>query len=60
MTSWLVSVKLAFNKRASRLNGGWTPENMMKLFNLGTDVTRSFEYLLATGNVTSKTGPSIK
>lgn len=56
MAAWLVSVKLAFDKRGSRLHAGWTAENMMKLFNMGTDVTKPFEYLLATGNLSSKTG----
>lgn len=52
----MVSVKLSFDKRGSRLSGGWTAENVMKIFNMGTDLTKPFEYLLATGNLTSKTG----
>uniref|UniRef100_A0A3B4XNA5 DNA-directed RNA polymerase n=1 Tax=Seriola lalandi dorsalis TaxID=1841481 RepID=A0A3B4XNA5_SERLL len=56
LAAWLVSVKLSFDKKGSRLSGGWSPENMMKIFNMGTDVTKPFEYLLATGNLTSKTG----
>lgn len=55
MAAWLVSVKLSFDKRG-RQGGAWTTDNMMKMFNKGTDVTKSFEYLLATGNLTSKTG----
>ncbi|CAK6962407.1 DNA-directed RNA polymerase I subunit RPA2 [Scomber scombrus] len=55
LTAWLVSVKLAFDKRGSRLSA-LTAENLMKMFNLGTDVTRPFEYMLATGNLVSKTG----
>ncbi|KAF7669894.1 hypothetical protein LDENG_00115350 [Lucifuga dentata] len=56
MAAWLVSVKLAFDKKSSRLHGGWNAENMMKLFNMGSDVSKPFEYLLATGNLSSKTG----
>ncbi|KAM6997876.1 LOW QUALITY PROTEIN: DNA-directed RNA polymerase I subunit RPA2 [Tautogolabrus adspersus] len=56
LTAWLVSVKLSFDKRASRLSGGWTAENVMKIFNMGSDLTKPFEYLLATGNLNSRTG----
>lgn len=59
MAAWLVSVKMSFDKRGNRLSGGWSAENMMKLFNMGTDLTKSFEYLLATGNLNSKTGMAI-
>lgn len=53
-----MSVKLSFEKRGNRLGVGWSAENMMKMFNMGTDVTKPFEYLLATGNLSSKTGVS--
>lgn len=33
-----------------------TTEAMLKIFHMGTDLTKSFEYLLATGNLVSKTG----
>ncbi|XP_057697376.1 DNA-directed RNA polymerase I subunit RPA2 [Corythoichthys intestinalis] len=56
MSAWLTSVKLAFEKRGSRLKGSWTVENVIKMFNLGTDLTKPFEYLLATGNLSSKSG----
>ncbi|KAM9365251.1 DNA-directed RNA polymerase I subunit RPA2 [Pholidichthys leucotaenia] len=56
MTAWLRSVKLSIDKRGNKLVGEWTPENMMKMFNMGTDLTKPFEYLLATGNLHSKTG----
>lgn len=59
MTAWLVSVKLSFDKRGSRLSGGWSAENVMKIFNMGTDLTKPFEYLLATGNLNSKTGMAL-
>lgn len=51
----MVSVKLAFDKKGSKLSV-LTAENLMKMFNLGTDVTKPFEYMLATGNLISKTG----
>lgn len=60
MAAWLVSVKLSFDKRGSRLSGGWSAENVMKIFNMGTDLTKPFEYLLATGNLNSKTGMAIR
>ncbi|XP_037533679.1 DNA-directed RNA polymerase I subunit RPA2 [Nematolebias whitei] len=56
LTAWLVSVKLSFNKRGSKVTGSWSTENMIRMLNLGSDVTKSFEYLLATGNLHSKTG----
>lgn len=56
LTAWLVSVKLSFNKRGSKVTGGWNTEKMIRMLNLGSDVTKSFEYLLATGNLHSKTG----
>ncbi|XP_041646218.1 DNA-directed RNA polymerase I subunit RPA2 [Cheilinus undulatus] len=56
LSAWLVSVKLSIDKRFSRMSGGWTAENMMKIFNSGSDITKAFEYLLATGNLSSKTG----
>lgn len=59
MNAWLVSVKLACDKRGNRLTSGWSPENMMKIFNMGTDLTKAFEYLLATGNLNSKTGMDV-
>lgn len=55
MAAWLVSVKLSFSKKGSRLTG-LSAENVMKIFNWGTDLTKPFEYLLATGNLVSKTG----
>uniref|UniRef100_A0A8B9HLK8 DNA-directed RNA polymerase n=1 Tax=Astyanax mexicanus TaxID=7994 RepID=A0A8B9HLK8_ASTMX len=55
MTGWLVSVKLALDKRSQRV-AGITAENLTRIFNLGTDITRAFEYMLATGNIISKTG----
>ncbi|XP_066535596.1 DNA-directed RNA polymerase I subunit RPA2 [Hoplias malabaricus] len=55
MTGWLVSVKLALDKRSQRV-GGLTTENIIRVFSMGTDLTKAFEYMLATGNLVSKTG----
>lgn len=55
MMGWLVSVKLALEKKSHRV-GGLTSDNLAKVFIMGTDLTRSFEYMLATGNLISKTG----
>lgn len=59
MAAWLVSVKLSFDKKG-RLSGAWNAENVMKIFNMGTELTKPFEYLLATGNLSSKTGTLTK
>uniref|UniRef100_A0A3Q3GCL8 DNA-directed RNA polymerase subunit beta n=1 Tax=Kryptolebias marmoratus TaxID=37003 RepID=A0A3Q3GCL8_KRYMA len=56
LTAWLVSVKLSFDKRGSKLSGGWSTENVIKMLNTGSDMSKAFEYLLATGNLHSKTG----
>lgn len=56
MESWLVSIKIALDKKAQKTNVSINTENLMKIFNLGTDLTKPFEYLLATGNLRSKTG----
>lgn len=58
MAGWLVSIKLSLDKRVQRV-GGLTADSMTKLFNTGTDLTRTFEYLLATGNLQSKTGMTL-
>lgn len=55
MAGWLVSVKLSLDKRSHRV-GGLTSDNLAKIFNNGTDVTKAFEYMLATGNLVSKSG----
>ncbi|XP_029962252.1 DNA-directed RNA polymerase I subunit RPA2 [Salarias fasciatus] len=56
MAAWLVSVKLSVDKRGSKLVSGWGAENMMRILNTGSDLTKAFEYLLATGNLNSRTG----
>lgn len=59
MAAWMVSVKISMDKRANKLTGNVSSENLVKMFNMGTDLTKPFEYLLATGNLTSKTGRTI-
>ncbi|KAM8860351.1 DNA-directed RNA polymerase I subunit RPA2 [Spinachia spinachia] len=56
LTAWLLSLKLAFEKRGKKTKGLFSHEFMMKMFNMCTDLTKPFEYLLATGNLASKTG----
>lgn len=56
MAAWLVSVKLACEKKAAKLNLCWSADSVMKIFNMAADISKSFEYLLATGNLSSKSG----
>ncbi|XP_039594886.1 DNA-directed RNA polymerase I subunit RPA2 [Polypterus senegalus] len=56
MEAWLVSVKIAMEKKVQKTDVPLTSEGLMKVFNMGMEVTRAFEYLLATGNLRSKTG----
>uniref|UniRef100_A0A8C5JV84 DNA-directed RNA polymerase subunit beta n=1 Tax=Jaculus jaculus TaxID=51337 RepID=A0A8C5JV84_JACJA len=56
MENWLVSTKIALDKKAQKASVSINSENLMKIFSMATDLTRPFEYLLATGNLRSKTG----
>lgn len=56
MEAWLVSVKIGMDKKAQKTNMSINSENLMKILSLGIDLTKPFEYLLATGNLRSKTG----
>ncbi|XP_066467946.1 DNA-directed RNA polymerase I subunit RPA2 [Tiliqua scincoides] len=56
MEAWLQSVKMGFDKKAQKSNVTINSESMMKIVGMGTDLTRMLEYLLATGNLRSKTG----
>lgn len=56
METWLHSVKLALDKKTQKSNITITSENMIKILGLGIDLTRVLEYLLATGNLRSKSG----
>ncbi|XP_078068409.1 DNA-directed RNA polymerase I subunit RPA2 [Mustelus asterias] len=56
MEFWLQSIKLALDKKSQKGTIQITSENLMKVFNLVPDLSRPFEYLLATGNLRSKSG----
>ncbi|XP_067841222.1 DNA-directed RNA polymerase I subunit RPA2 [Heptranchias perlo] len=56
MEFWLQSIKLALDKKSQKGTIQISSENLMKVFNLVADLTRPFEYLLATGNLRSKSG----
>ncbi|XP_028844972.1 DNA-directed RNA polymerase I subunit RPA2 [Denticeps clupeoides] len=56
LTAWFVSVKMSMDKRSKKLPSEISIETLMKLFNNSSDLTKPFEYLLATGNLNSKTG----
>lgn len=55
MAGWLVSFKRVLEKKSERL-GELTTNGLTKIFNMATDLTIAFEYMLATGNLQSKTG----
>ncbi|XP_038655025.1 DNA-directed RNA polymerase I subunit RPA2 [Scyliorhinus canicula] len=56
MEFWLQSIKLALDKKSQKGSIQISSENLMKVFNLVPDLSRPFEYLLATGNLRSKSG----
>ncbi|XP_053567930.1 DNA-directed RNA polymerase I subunit RPA2 [Bombina bombina] len=56
MEGWLVLAKLNLDKRGQKTNLVLNTETLMKIFGSTTDLTRACEYLLATGNLRSKTG----
>lgn len=58
MAAWLVSVKYAMDKRSEKV-GALTGDAIIKIFNKATDLTKAFEYFLATGNLQSKTGTKL-
>lgn len=60
MEAWLQSIKIAFDKKAQKSHVTLNSENLMKIIGMCTDLTRLLEYLLATGNLRSKTGNNIK
>ncbi|XP_067277472.1 DNA-directed RNA polymerase I subunit RPA2 [Pseudorasbora parva] len=55
MTGWLGSVKQVLEKRSER-SGELTTDSLTRHLNMTSDLTKPFEYLLATGNLLSKTG----
>ncbi|OXB80837.1 UNVERIFIED_CONTAM: hypothetical protein H355_003748 [Colinus virginianus] len=56
LENWLQSVRFVLEKRTEKADTSINADSLMKAFSLTTDVTKSFEYLLATGNLRSKTG----
>uniref|UniRef100_A0A6I8SZL6 DNA-directed RNA polymerase subunit beta n=1 Tax=Xenopus tropicalis TaxID=8364 RepID=A0A6I8SZL6_XENTR len=56
MESWLLGVKVNLDKRAHKYTVDLSTETMMKVFTSTSDLTKTCEYLLATGNLRSKTG----
>uniref|UniRef100_G1QM83 DNA-directed RNA polymerase subunit beta n=1 Tax=Nomascus leucogenys TaxID=61853 RepID=G1QM83_NOMLE len=56
LEGWLVSIKIAFDKKAQKTNVSMNTDNLMRIFTMGIDLTKPFEYLFATGNLRSKTG----
>lgn len=58
MAGWLVSVKLAMDKRSEKL-GVLSMDTLTKTFNMATELTKAFEYMLATGKLQSKTGTKL-
>ncbi|XP_010175197.1 DNA-directed RNA polymerase I subunit RPA2-like, partial [Antrostomus carolinensis] len=56
LESWLQSVKFVLEKRREKADIVINADSLVKAFSLVTDFTKPFEYLLATGNLRSKTG----
>ncbi|XP_053316124.1 DNA-directed RNA polymerase I subunit RPA2 [Spea bombifrons] len=56
MASWLVAAKLNLDKHAQKSKFLLTSESIMKVFSSTSDLTKPCEYLLATGNLQSKSG----
>uniref|UniRef100_A0A663N0G0 DNA-directed RNA polymerase subunit beta n=1 Tax=Athene cunicularia TaxID=194338 RepID=A0A663N0G0_ATHCN len=56
LESWLQSVKFVLEKRTEKADISINTDSLIKAFSLATDFTKPFEYLLATGNLRSKTG----
>uniref|UniRef100_A0A8C5M9Q9 DNA-directed RNA polymerase subunit beta n=1 Tax=Leptobrachium leishanense TaxID=445787 RepID=A0A8C5M9Q9_9ANUR len=56
MESWLVSAKLNLDKKSQKSTVVLSSETIMKVFTSASDLTKPCEYLLATGNLNSKTG----
>ncbi|KAM9316988.1 LOW QUALITY PROTEIN: DNA-directed RNA polymerase I subunit RPA2 [Gastrophryne carolinensis] len=53
---WLVATKTTLNKKAQKGNLVLNSETIMKVFTSTSDLTKPCEYLLATGNLRSKSG----
>ncbi|KAM8945485.1 DNA-directed RNA polymerase I subunit RPA2 [Pelodytes ibericus] len=57
LEGWLIAAKINLDKKAQKSPGFiLTSEHLMKVFTSTADLTKPCEYLLATGNLRSKTG----
>ncbi|XP_040285570.1 DNA-directed RNA polymerase I subunit RPA2 [Bufo bufo] len=59
MEVWLLGAKLTLEKKSQKSVLSLSTENMMRIFSSTTDITAPCEYMLATGNMRSKTGLGI-
>lgn len=55
MEAWLIGVKSNLIKKGKK-GTAWTTDSMIKILTNAGSLTKPFEYLLATGNLSSKTG----
>ncbi|KAG9484200.1 hypothetical protein GDO78_009880 [Eleutherodactylus coqui] len=55
MENWLIGVKATLDKNPQRCEV-FSSENLVRLFNWTSDLTKACEYLLATGNLMTKSG----
>uniref|UniRef100_A0A8B9VX25 DNA-directed RNA polymerase subunit beta n=1 Tax=Anas zonorhyncha TaxID=75864 RepID=A0A8B9VX25_9AVES len=56
LENWLQSVRFVLEKRTEKADININADSLIKAFSMTADVTKAFEYLLATGNLRSKTG----
>uniref|UniRef100_A0A8C0U105 DNA-directed RNA polymerase subunit beta n=1 Tax=Cyanistes caeruleus TaxID=156563 RepID=A0A8C0U105_CYACU len=56
LETWLQSVRFVLEKKAEKANINLNTDSLVKAFGMAPDFTKPFEYLLATGNLRSKTG----
>ncbi|KAG8542042.1 hypothetical protein GDO81_027617, partial [Engystomops pustulosus] len=56
MEGWLLGVRINLEKKSQKTNVVLNADSIMKIFSITVDLTKQCEYLLATGNLASKTG----
>ncbi|KAG8550317.1 hypothetical protein GDO81_026649 [Engystomops pustulosus] len=56
MEGWLLGVRINLEKKSQKTNVVLNADSIMKIFSFTADLTKQCEYLLATGNLASKTG----
>ena len=59
MAGWLSSVMLNMKKKR-KVTEQLSPGSMMKMFLKATEITRAFEYFLATGTLVSRSGMAVQ